>query len=953
MLLPDRISIDNVKERMAELNESAQIQKIDFMTFEQLARRIVESAYSHPEIMETEIRRLIVVESLKEMASSGNIIANNLWNLVKDSSTPENEEAIKSIDTEFDDFLRCAYPPQLELASDEYFSEMEKISDKVHGSFYQKTAKDALEFYYLLENKARSKIDDLGLANYYLSRTHIVGKAVETLKQDNKLIKKINPDVCKFWVSAVSVFDVSILELLNQVNNAGIPIRINTGSMTAERLKLRLKKGWNIKSKKIEGTDLDGQIAKIELPDMKRETEYVVADIAKRITEKSVSPKDVVLFARDSSQYMPYLESILGDYGLSGHVQTRRSVALTPAFRLAASILNLMALIEMKKGIKASDITDPLRLGFTPGRRLKPLNDSTFLYLESRVGLTGGEREFSWAEWKMKLARIKSGELDDFVKWINSRVGVPSSEVLRAVLYKFGMGSSNWKNSFKPSNGFNNDRSDLTKEHITSHANRIISDLYRVQRFAEISKDLGGIGKVTWLDIVRAFYSIAGSETYGIPNRDLNAVRVIDAGNSHFINGKVRYILGLKSKGFPRKSPSGILLSDEYRKQVNEEYGPLYLRAPDTDFENEHDFFDAAFGSDSIEERVFTMPYLDDRGHKEEWSVFTHDFDVVPKHIGASKFIINDSQDFSPISSLRASSLIAKNCESTKKDYKKIVNPEFTNIVDNEIYPRISHFEDVILNPNYIIDNIDLADESYLKDFIHDVKKGRIPAHEINLYDECSLMYYFYKYLYCMGPYSKNQNEGSRKFVPEWKSDFKLGQIPLPLRRKHISTKAESLLSNILSKNKSSMDLKTNEIKISSEIDAEKNIDFHSKRLLKSIVSYLIDENYSSIVFNEAADAGGEPDLWRPAYVKADNKLIHFGRSSAKDRKNKAEPHVLHFRSGKFVVVPNAKPYGKMKDVDYIDIKTSIRNLTFGPPDASGQVCVSCVYRTLCGNWGI
>ncbi|MDG6219795.1 MAG: hypothetical protein QCI00_10235, partial [Candidatus Thermoplasmatota archaeon] len=285
LVLPDRISIDSVKERMAELNESAQILKIDFMTLEQLSRRVVEFVGNHPEIVETEIRRLFVVESLKEMASSENIIGITLWNLVKDSPSPENEEAIKSIDAEFDDFLRCAYPPQLELASDDYFTEMRQILDKVSGSFYQKTAKDALDFYHLLENKARIKIEERGLKNHYFSRAHIAGKAVEELKRDNKLIQKINPDVRRFWVSAVSVFDVPILELLNQVGNAGIPIRINTGSMTAERLKLRLKKGWDIDSEQITSPVQSVQVTKVELPDMKRETEYVVVDIAKRITD--------------------------------------------------------------------------------------------------------------------------------------------------------------------------------------------------------------------------------------------------------------------------------------------------------------------------------------------------------------------------------------------------------------------------------------------------------------------------------------------------------------------------------------------------------------------------------------------------------------------------------------------------------------------------------------------
>lgn len=974
LILPDGISIDNAKERITETFGPKEMMKIGFLTFEQFATIIVENKERRPEIVEAEIRRLLIVESIKEMIYGDNVLAKNICKLVRGSLAPENEDIIKDIDAEFDDFLRCAYPPQLEDGTRKYLSQMEKIADEMDGDFYKKTTKDVLNFYTEVEASARSKTQKLWERSYYLSRAHMVGKAVELLKEDRSLLKKLFGDVSKVWISGISVFDVPILEFIDKIGHHGLTIRINIGSLSAERLEKRLKNGWGIEVQDV-GPGVSSKLTDydlIELPDMRRETEYVIFDIAKKIAEEKREPKDIVVFARDIGQYMSYVDAILRDYGLSGYVQTRRSLALTPAFRLAASLLNLLSLIELNKGIKASDITDPLRLGFIANWGQKPLKDFTFLRLENIVNSIGGNKEHKWKTWKKKLEWVKNTfeRFKEFIEWIDETVEKPSRESVESacksietVLVFFEVGCSDWKAKHKSSTGFLKDRYLLTEEHITSYANRILSEFHRVQDFAKVSKKIQGARDFKWTDIKRAFYASVGSETYGVQNRDAHAIRFTEAGVSHFVNGRFRYVFDLKSGGFPRKCPSGILLGDEYRKRINEFYGPLYLRGPDTDYENEHDFFEAVVGPKSKNKIIFTMPYLDDRGHKEEPSVFVGKVGKKPAHpIKASEFIIPKSEKISPRAYWRQVSLSTRGSEQITNNYKKIIHPLWSELVKEEILPRLEKFERIVINRDLSVE-IDEKEEACLKNFIHDIKTKSIPAHEINLYEECPLMYYFYKFLYCLGPYVSGDEVGKREFIPEWKSDFRLGPIPLPVRRRHISTRMEGLLEGILKIYSTSRKLENNRSALLSEIHDTKNIEYLTKGLLIRAIDYLIEKN-GNIEFFKARESGWDEDLWRSAYVKINrNYFVHFARCNPRIRDRQfgqyiVTPHVLHKRFcsqyiTREVIVPSStRNYCRMDESEYEILKENIRDLFFDISRIDRERCKDCVYKSLCGEWG-
>ncbi|MEX2705228.1 MAG: hypothetical protein Q6352_008205, partial [Candidatus Freyrarchaeum guaymaensis] len=130
-VLPDGISIGNAKERITEDFGPRYLVKIGFFTFEDLASEIVKTVDDRSEIVPPELRRLFIVESIRELAEEGNVLAGNILSLLEGSVSPENEGVIKSIDGEFDDFLRCVYPPQLEAGTRKYLSGLKKIADKL------------------------------------------------------------------------------------------------------------------------------------------------------------------------------------------------------------------------------------------------------------------------------------------------------------------------------------------------------------------------------------------------------------------------------------------------------------------------------------------------------------------------------------------------------------------------------------------------------------------------------------------------------------------------------------------------------------------------------------------------------------------------------------------------------------------------------------------------------
>ena len=97
LLLPDNISINNVKELITKDYNPTYLQKIEFLTFENLAKKIIEEYGKSSSVMPREIFSLLIFESIKEMSKEGNHLGKYFMKLIEDSNSPENHEVIKNI----------------------------------------------------------------------------------------------------------------------------------------------------------------------------------------------------------------------------------------------------------------------------------------------------------------------------------------------------------------------------------------------------------------------------------------------------------------------------------------------------------------------------------------------------------------------------------------------------------------------------------------------------------------------------------------------------------------------------------------------------------------------------------------------------------------------------------------------------------------------------------------
>lgn len=964
--MPDNLTINNAKEKIIELSSSKELSKIYLTTIEDLASKIIILAQGRtPRLLSDEIRNIILADVISEMArGKKDNISSKIWGIISKES-PENHELLKEISNEFSEFIGCINALPSTKESEPYLNTLINVSKKLPDNYSRENTVNALNFYRDLVLRIEEKLKKLSIDDYY-SRTHLVKEASnELVNNKEKILGSFNQET-HIWVSGISVFDTSAFVILTELANTFGDLRINAGELTLQRLDRRLKFSKNIKAdiSFIKGcTPGYSKYDMFEVPDLRREVETVALE-ASKLCDNGYKPEDIVVIARDIGLYLPYVEKVVKDYGLASHVQTRRSLSLTPAYRLISSILELLALVEKNEPIPGRAITDPLRLGF---RRYKPqwskdfrvdaFYDKKFLWIESLTGFASHSEDLKWAEWKKALAKYGDSGIFEIIEWVDKHIGKPSIDPIESVIKNFAKSCVDWASPLRLSNGFPYDRFEVCSPHITSQSGWLHSLVERLNQYSDIYTRIRGEGKTqTWEDIKYGFYAIAGSETFGIQLKDANAIRFVDAGISHFIDGKIRFILGLKSEGFPRKCPRPFLLKNEFRRLVNELESILYLRDPTTDYENELDFFNTALGPKPDKEKIIlTMPYLDDRGHKEEWSIFVKKNGEIYR-VKVSDIFQGKESTTAPIAYWRGLVLDTRGEDGIAKCFNELVDPRWKTVANQEICPRLDAIESRIINRDGAI-NVD-KNEKYLNSFIKSVESDLIPAHELDLFYECPAMYYFYRFLYGISPFTLKDKKGLRTYIPEWKTDFTLGPIPSPIRRHYISTEMQEALGNILAKYTTTQALNSNKTAIKNEIDRNYKLEYYSRKRLLDFLDYIVADadSGSKIVFKNSGKTDLDALLWRPAYVfyrggeRHGNRFVFFARTGPRTAK---EPCILQYRHWKSVECPGARyKYKKVEDGTYERLKSEIKTLHYQFSGRNNGACDSCVYATLCGEWG-
>jgi len=823
LILPDNISINNLKTYVSR--EKPQINnKLACETFESIAKKIIKEKRDHdPSILENHYLRVFVTQYIQNSAESSDI-SSKIHNIIKksreESERPERTQIIEDLVREFSGYLRTVYPPSLKDRSiRDFHSNLIKIARNDDIDDYEsEKAVNILEFFRKMESYIQDQIDDMDEHfndRYYLSRYHLVCEAAEEIKKDDSLLKNVLDGIESVRVLGIPILDPTTIGLLEPINKKYDEVKVITGKGTHERIKKRFKNIFDDVEVPGEEDEInDDDVEKWELPNPRQEVEFVGS-----LMQDEINVEDSIIIARESSVYLPYAKEVLRDFGLPSHVQTRRNLSLSVPFRLIASLLNLLE----KEEWTVEDISNPFRLGLVLNYDGKPSTLPDHIFLQSEYWLNKkikfeDENKLKPEEWTKLFSKdsITRSYIKQLRDWKDEVDEDNIADKLKSELGKFQKYACHVKRKREARNGLlekEYNRAEITKTHMTGDAQRVIGLIERADEFSDFISDIEGASSSAFQSMIKAFWIVGGGDTYGKPRRDKQAVKFVDAANSFFLPHKNRIILGMRSGTFPRQAPEAKFLPTSFREKVNEKYEKLYLQDPETDYENELDFFEAAMGPEKEDKKVYQLnPYLDDRGHKNNWSIFSADEE--PTHVRPADFYLESPTkegkevEYNGLLFSKPKSRWQKSIDKYRKDYdlkKEDLTPFFENreleLIENAILPRINSYEARIKTDFPSINLPSPEEEKYLNNIIFKQKNDSVPEFEIDLWMDCPIKYYFYNYVFYQ-PYRSDDKEpferGSRLFISDYWNDYDIGSIPNVIRRAYFSSKGHKFISDFI-----------------------------------------------------------------------------------------------------------------------------------------------------------
>jgi len=817
LILPDNISINNLKIYVSR--EKPQVNnKLECETFESIAKKIIKEKRDHdPSILENHYLRVFVTQYIQNSAKLSDV-SKKINDIIEKSDRPERTQVIEDLVREFSDYLRTVYPPSLKDPSIRNFhTDLIRIarSDEI-DDYEGKKAENILDFFKKMESFIQYQMNEFFNNRYYLSRSHLVGEAAEEIKEDYSLLENVLDGIESMRVLAIPILDPTTIGLLEQISENYNEVKVVSGIGTHDRLKKRLKNIFDEVEVSIEKDEFkDEDVEKWELPNPRQEIEFVGS-----LMQDEMDVEDSIVIARESSVYLPYANEVLRDFGLPSHVQTRRNLSLSVPFRLAASLLNLVEKDEWT----VEDISNPLRLGLVLNYYGEPSTLPDQIFLQSEYWLNKkikfeDEDKFKPEEWmdlfsENSITRSFIEQLRDWKEEVVDKDNI--LEKLKSELGKFQKYACHVKREREARNGLlekEYNRAEITKTHMTGDAQRVIGLIDRADNFSNFISDIEGDSSRTIQHMIKAFWIVGGGETFGKPRRDKQAVKFVDAANSFFLPEKNRIILGMRSGTFPREPPEAKFLPTSFREKVNDQYEKLYLQDPETDYENELDFFEAAMGPDRDEKKIYHLnPYLDDRGHRNNWSVFSPDDEVT--HVRPADFYLKDATKEDEIITDR--SLLSckpksrwqksidtyrKNDNLSKSDLTSHFDNDENHLIGYEIIPRVKEYEDRIKTDKPYIAPPNSDEEEYLEEMLEEQRNDPVPSHEIDLWVDCPIKYYFYRFVFYQPHWDQGNDgfeKGSRLFIPEYWNDFDIGSIPHVLMRAYFSSRGHNFISNFV-----------------------------------------------------------------------------------------------------------------------------------------------------------
>lgn len=545
----------------------------------------------------------------------------------------------------------------------------------------------------------------------------------------------------------------------------------------------------------------------IEAPDGRRELDHVAGRI-RELTglvdgasgtdaeSAATTPGEVVVAAKDAIPYRSRIRDVFTSHGIPTYIEARQPLMQTVPYRYLRALFDLVAAVAAGEPVTAQNLVDPLRLGFRPPNTAGewpdaagewPVDAETVAGIERRLDAvgSGGEDGQPFADWVDEIRAATSGEwpgLDAFVDWVGAAAEAPpeaGAEVVDLVESLLDAqltvhADSEVRRPTGP--GIDARRTALGTDHDSHVVARLRNEADRVGGYVDraVETELGEPG---WELAAAAVKNVCGGASYWPRDVDGNAVRIVNAANAHYLDANYVFVIGLAAGEFPAERSPPSFFHEDFYKAVREtaegvdDEPTAYLHAPTgrSQFDGDTDEFRAAVGAASEGVRCCRQSRSTE-GEPLAWSGFVDAYtagaDAEIHRIAMDEWLPAGSDD-DPTAASRTSTPrdrlrllaatvpdgIESGTVSTGGSTAGLTDREgiadLLSRVDgeafiNEIEPRRRRYRGTDLQSITV-----RSTESFGPDDRSLAARAGPPTrlHELDLYGNCQLKYYFYQFI--------------------------------------------------------------------------------------------------------------------------------------------------------------------------------------------------------------
>jgi|GEM_PF-6789236 len=577
----------------------------------------------------------------------------------------------------------------------------------------------------------------------------------------------------------------------------------------------------------------------IEAPDDRRLIEHIAKDIRHRI-QNGASPEEFLIIANEAGNYKSLIENVFETVEIPVHVETRHPVANLPAYRFLKDFVTVIEKAENEELITYGELLDPLRLGYCKRGAYNedwPIVGRVFTTIEQRLQREQQSKEeqyetgLSFEHWKgiiendienwhpPKKWDLIEEYLDDIESHINDvpNDGEDLLETLKAYLGTYIRQTVFDRRRLHQGPGIDTTRKMITKTHATNHGERVRDLIDSVtpyyDQILEIKRENSSNYEPTWEDVGRTLSGVLGSETYGEKNLDKNAVPVVDAGNSYFRTANHIYFLGMTVDEFPSTFQTPTFIPVSLRKRVYEEvrsgdYPYLHLDSKASSFMEDLDFYESSLTTIKDEDDSdinFFHSYKDTQGNTITWSPFVDIFDLEEEieRIDVGDWFskprsnignLNEtwesvSERISERERLRAILYHAHRSQPdtvpaiTSDELQTLIKGTKSDTIVDQVLPRVERYQ---TPPTQVVVAPDEPAFNDRRISLEDFTGGASRPHELDLYGQCGLKYYYYQFLYNF------EGDKPKRNVPYYSSNkphHRLGTLPKIIKENYVYQK--------------------------------------------------------------------------------------------------------------------------------------------------------------------